>query len=916
MCKSCDIVAITESWLTDSISNAELFSEQYEVFRCDRDFKLTGKSRGGGVLLAVNKNLAAVRVDISIDCTECELLCVKLLFNNFNLYIILLYIAPNTSAATYMFIFDSITNLQFLFGSKVLILGDLNITELHNYYFNNIVHNTTVKYYSNFHNIFDLEQFNYITNSNGHILDVVLSNVSVTVVKSDFPFVLEDLHHPALEFSVSLHTKAIKPCNPNKDYFYNFSKANFLSLYELIRDSDWSNLDNFEDPDLWTEHFYHLINTALDASVPKTLRRKRKYPVWYSKDIISLIKVKDRNRKKYQKTGLKLFADAFKQNRSTLKSLIDNAYKTYLEKVQESVVTDAQNFWRYVHSKGNNFEIPKTVKNKEGTLLDNGNDIVEAFASYFRSVYVNSNTNVWGVGSSKSCSSTFVSITTITEEEVSVAIKKLKSKASIGPDLIPAYVIKGCAEFLIPPLTKLFNLCLKRNIYPDKWKVSRVYPIHKSGSKSSVENYRPISISCTFSKVFESILYSNIYAQVKNIIIDEQHGFMRCRSTSTNLCLFSEYVSNAFANKIQADVIYTDFSKAFDTVDHVILLRKLSVLGFSNALVELIHSYLYNRQQYVHISGYESSKYAVTSGVPQGSVLGPLLFILFINDIITCLQYSKGLLFADDFKIFLGITSRADCLKLQVDINSIYEWSCRNRLYFNIQKCKVISYSTRKEFIMHDYKMNLNNIPRVTEMKDLGVYFDQSMSFNLHITNTVSSCLRNLGFIFRNTKGFSNLNALNVLYSSLVRSKIEYCAMVWNPRYLYQNLCIERVQKKFLRFCYLKLHRSSVYPSYLDLLTQFNYQSLEKRRISLQVQFLFKIINNLIDSPSLLLFINFKVPDIRTRKSVTFSISHFNNGYSLRAPTASMCQTFNTISAEVNIDLFHLNFEALKSLLS
>lgn len=240
-------------------------------------------------------------------------------------------------------------------------------------------------------------------------------------------------------------------------------------------------------------------------------------------------------------------------------------------------------------------------------------------------------------------------------------------------------------------------------------------------------------------------------------------------------------------------------SKAFDRIVHDVLINKLDGMGFSVNLLQLLNSYLCDRQLHVVINGFMSKGFKQISGVPQGSNLGPLLFLLYVNDAVHTIRYAKCLLYADDLKIFHKVKSIDDCCNIQNDLTSFSDWCIVNGLSLNTSKCKVVHFTRNFNKIEYNYRIGNNFIDKCGSFKDLGVIFDNKLNFTEHLTNITSSALKNLGFIVRNTKSFTDTNSLRSLYASLVRPKLEYCSIVWSPFYQYKINSIENVQRRFLK---------------------------------------------------------------------------------------------------------------------
>lgn len=553
-------------------------------------------------------------------------------------------------------------------------------------------------------------------------------------------------------------------------------------------------------------------------------------------------------------------------------------------------------FWSFVNNKKGKTRIPGTMRHNDEEL-HNPQDIVEAFSRLFEQAFPHSEPNdTIDIDLNIGVNFPSLNVNNLSEEEITDSIKKLKNKMTSGPDCIPSFLIRDCAYVLCQPLKILFNLSLKLGTFPDIWKKARVCPILKQGDSSDIANYRPITLLCNFAKVFEMSLYNRIYPLVKNVISVDQHGFMEKRSTTTNLLCFTQCLSDNIDMRGQVDVIYTDFSKAFDRIDHCLLLSKLQLYGCSTVLVQFFSSYLTNRLNYVTYNGFTSNPYTVTSGVPQGSNLGPLFFALFVNDLNDTLSCKK-LFFADDLKIFASINSIDDCHMLQRELNKVAQWCHLNSLVLNITKCKVVTYSRKDELIDYDYHIDTQSLSRTDSTRDLGVFFDSKLSFAKHIELTVSSSMKTLGFILRLSQVFHDNGVLIKLFYCYIRSKLEYCSLIWSPIYEYQVKSIESVLRKFLKF--LCFRTDGRYPNrgcdQTYLLNRFNFDSLQFRRQFYSVKFLYLLIHNRVDCPPALSQLNFLVPRAASRNPLTFYCQPARTNIMLKSPIFVICSNYNSI---------------------
>mgnify|MGYP000512335400 FL=1 len=640
----------------------------------------------------------------------------------------------------------------------------------------------------------------------------------------------------------------------------------------------------------------------------------KKYPPWFNSNIINNIKMKSNCYKKYKKNSSQSELQNFKFLRSLIKTEIRDSYQAYLLKVEADVKKDPKNFWSFVKNKKEISGIPNHM-NFNDNELQNPKDILDAFAAFFKQSFSNDDNSNSTRSVDFADSQCYENICTnrFSEDEVDRTLKKIKPKFTTGPDLIPAFLVHDCRVVLVKPLSILFNLCLKNQTIPSMWKSSKVVPVFKKDDRSDITNYRAISLICNFCKVLELLLFERIFFAVKNQIVPQQHGFFKGRSTVTNLIDVSQYIAESIGEGLQVDVIYLDFSKAFDRLDHKVLIQKLAAFGFSNSLVKLFMSYLSDRIQYVSLYGYTSEKYTATSGVPQGSILGPLLFNLFINDIGSNLNVNF-LLYADDLKIFKRIDSLDDCHSLQQNLDQINNWCFNNNLQLNLEKCSMVSFTTKTTIIKNEYLLSNNSVSRLDTFRDLGVTFDSKLSFVPHINKILAEAAKSYGFIVRCTRDFSNIEVIKTLYNSYVRTKLEYASVIWSPGYITHVTNLEKIQRRFLKYAWYK--NEGIYPpqgfSHTALLNKFNYVRISERHDYHYLMTLYKILNNLIDCTRILDRLDFVVPRLNSRHGCTFYLTTPRTNVLKFSPVFSMCSKYND---SPNLDFFSQSLKTVQRLL-
>ena len=355
--------------------------------------------------------------------------------------------------------------------------------------------------------------------------------------------------------------------------------------------------------------------------------------------------------------------------------------------------------------------------------------------------------------------------------------------------------------------------------------------------------------------------------------------------------------------QIQVDAVYTDFSKAFDTVNHRVLIEKLRQSGVRGSMLNWLTSYIIGRQQFVKVGNQISRPINVQSSVAQGSHLGPLLFVIFINEISDIFDGVEHDEYADDLKFSRPIHSVADCVILQENIDRLQVFCANHQMQLNVQKCKVISFTKNTvRRIHHTYNINGVSLERVSVMKDLGVLLDSKLSESPHIDATFSSCIKLIGFIMRTGKDFKDPKTLILLFNSLVRSKLEYASPIWSPSQIGDFNMIEKVQRKFVKqLFYRKLIPNATDWEYLACCELLRVETLEKRRVKNGLTFILKAIHNVADGQRFLHWLKINNANQQTRAPRSFKIAKSRTNIGLHSPINTLMSQLNHFCAELDV---------------
>ena len=448
-----------------------------------------------------------------------------------------------------------------------------------------------------------------------------------------------------------------------------------------------------------------------------------------------------------------------------------------------------------------------------------------------------------------------------------------------GPDGLSARILRECAHELAVPMNILCELSLTQGVFPSAWKEANIIPIHKKGDKKCADNYRGISLLPLCSKLLEKVVFDQLLAHCQPALPQGQHGFLPRRSCVSNLSSFLSHGWDSIQQGAQTDAIYTDFSSAFTSVNHTLLLHKLKTsFNITGRAYSWIESYLTGRRQRVVLNGKLSDWAPVTSGVPEGSICGPLLFICFTSDV-HCTVRTNCIMYADDIKLYHRVKCIADADALQADLSSLAAWSRVWRLKLNPSKCNVISFTLRKSPIMYNYTLNDTVLERRFETRDLGVILDAKLTFAPHVDSVVSKANRMLGLLIRSMqrprfRRNSRLDhrALICAYNAHVRSLLEYGSVIWAGAADTHLKRLERVQHKFLIWLASRSDRPCTDVGYDTLLSHFNMCSLKSRFIQHDIMFIYNVYHGRIDSLALVSTFSLSVSPRPTRSSSLWAV--------------------------------------------
>ena len=629
------------------------------------------------------------------------------------------------------------------------------------------------------------------------------------------------------------------------------------------------------DVDSATDTFYDLVNAAIADYVP-TVELGARFPPWFDRDVKAALRRKEALFKTKKSTSSPENISAFSQARSEFKSLVNHRYRSYLMGLVSDFKSNPKRFWSFIKSlKSSSRTSPSLVYDGQTYTsdIDRADCLNRCFSKKF------SDLNVASLPSAPEPNVPSLNKFNISRGKVESLLLSLDRHKACGPDGLSARILSECARELAVPIEILCRLSVEQGVFPKRWKEANIIPVHKKGDKKLPENYRPVSLLPLCSKVLEKVVYDSLLDHCRPALPFNQHGFLPKRSCITNLACFLNSAWESIAEGKQLDAVYTDYSSAFTSVNHKLLLHKMKhSFNVTDRAYMWIASYLSNRTQRVVLNGKQSEWAPVLSGVPEGSICGPLLFTCYTADIPLVIR-GGCTMYADDIKLHRPIRCVEDVTHLQADIDSLVQWSHTWKLRLNPTKCHVISFTLRTSPISAVYTMDGIVLGRCAEVRDLGVILDSKLTFAKHVDATVAKSRRMLGLLIRSMQMSAcprraklNYRALLTAYCSHVRSIMEYGSVVWSGAAVTHLKRLERIQHTFLIWLACSSDRNSSSLSYDQLLKQFNVSSIKSRFLQHDLMFIHNIFHGRIDCPELLSSFHLSAPVRRNRSPVLWHV--------------------------------------------
>ena len=783
-----DIFTISETWLDSSVNNESIHIPGYTLYRQDRG----PHKPGGGLCVYIKKNYKVSSLEnvSSVSDNNFQQLWLKVQSRCYKSFVICTVYRPPSTPLNFI---DDLANSlieSLLSGLDVIILGDLNCNLLQD--------NAESRALNDFCSTFNLTQLinkpTRATENGESLIDVVMTTNEKLIASNDVLMsTISD--HNLVYISLKLKKPRIKPCYVTIRSYTNYSADNFLRDLSYAPFHIISLFDDFNDQvDVFNELFLEVLSQH--APVKRVKIRSKPNP-FITPEIRQLMRTRDQWRKLAGKTNDPFHWNGYRFFRQEVKREIRVAEKVHVRTQILDSNGNSNSIWKIINrclprKQQDSFMASEDPTGLANELNDFFTSVGSITAQKARDLSLHHGLNVnldvpTPLHISTDVSPELFVLHQVTENQVERVIRSLPSNKAPGMDKISSRILKDSLPSTLTTITHIVNNSFVTNTFARAWKTAEVTPILKCGNPDVPNNYRPISLLPIVSKVTERLVHGQLMEHLirNNKLAAHQSGNRKLHSTETALLYVTDQLLQAMDNKKVSIMVLLDMSKAFDSIRHDILLSKLQNLVFSQGALDWFQSYLSNRQQCVRIGDAVSKVLPLEFGVPQGSILGPVLFTIYVNDLLSVPKRCLSASYVDDCKLYLSFSPAelpTSILALNEDLTRISQWCCKNSLLINPDKTKVLAVGLPqllKKLSSFSITLFDKEITPVPVVKDLGVLLDTRLSYNQHITEIASKCLFKLYQINR-IKHLLDRKTLLLVINSFVFSKLQYCSTVWS----------------------------------------------------------------------------------------------------------------------------------------
>ena len=859
------VLGLCETFLNSDINNSELAIEGFNFERKDRQ-----KQSGGGLLIFI-KNEINYKRRLDLESTDIETVWLEFKFPFKSSILTCFTYRPPSSDTAWIDLFEHQIQKSSAENLEYIILGDFNIN------FNPICTNTK---WINTMNIYDLEQLinvpTRVTKNTSSIIDHIYVTQPENIIEVKVPFFSISDHYPVcVTHKVGYSARNRKNGKHVSMKYRCYKKFNEDLFKEDLRNASLDDIEKLNNPEECLKFFYKTFFSILDKHAPQKFKRIKSYrqPEWYNSEIHDARRLRDTYHKNKDWENYKIW-----RNKTT--AMIKTSKQNYFT---EAIIQnkDTKTLWKYIHELNpkDNIGFPTQLQH-DNEIISDPSDITECLNQHFtgcaKSIKTHKPVSVLKplenfLNDKFQSSTEMFTINEISHDDVLLSLKKLNIRKGTGLDGLGPKLLKLSANVIYKPITHIINTSIRTNVFPSILKKARITPLFKNGERENPNNYRPISVLPTISKLIERHVAKqlNTYLKHHDILYQTQSGFRENHSCHTALTKIIDTWLTELDKGNMVGSIFLDMRKAFDLVDHKILLEKLCLYNFSTYSLKWITSYLNDRTQQVQIKNNISKPELIQFGVPQGSILGPILFLLYINDLPLYTTSTQVDMYADDATFYASGTNSA-CInvQLQSDMENIKKWCHDNGMYINLDKTTTMLIGTvNKLSNQSDIQVYVDDkkLTNVSQQKLLGVHIDNNLAWNTHIEK-LCKCLASKISLLQRLKKFLPLQARKLFYVSYIMPVMDYCCTVWGSTTQKNINCIIKLQKRAARII---LNADFTTPS-RELFITLDWLPFDKKIMYHKCVLVYKAINN--QTPSYI-------------SNMLTPVNTINNNHTLRSAT-------------------------------